>query len=75
MGIYKNLKPEDVTLRSFQVHKEFTFTNNDSGSAVYGIRAISGSTYNFQISSTESQSFGEYNSLSASIENCLISCS
>ena len=68
MGIYKNLKPEDVALRSFQVHKEFTFTNNDSGSGVYGIRAISGSTYNFQISSTESQSFGEYNSLSASIE-------
>ena len=67
MGIYKNLKPEDVTLRSFQVHKEFTFTNNDSGSGVYGIRAISGSTYNFQINSTESQSFGEYNSLSASI--------
>ena len=67
MGIYKNLNPEDVSLRSFEVHKEFTFTNNDSGSGVYGIRAISGSTYNFQKSTANSQSFGERNSLSASI--------
>ena len=67
MGIYKNLNPEDVALRSFQVHKEFTFTNNDSGSGVYGIRAISGSTYNFQKSTANSQSFGDYNSLSASV--------
>ena len=69
MGIYKTLNPEDVSLRSFQVHKKFTFTNNDSGSGVYGLRAISGSNYNFSIgsSSTISQSFGEYNSLSASL--------
>ena len=69
MGIYKTLNPEDVSLRSFQVHKKFTFTNNDSGSGVYGLRAISGSNYNFNIgsSSTISQSFGEYNSLSASL--------
>ena len=69
MGIYKTLNPEDVSLRSFQVHKKFTFTNNDSGSGVYGLRAISGSNYNFNLgsSSTISQSFGEYNSLSASL--------
>jgi len=69
MGIYKTLNPEDVSLRSFQVHKKFTFTNNDSGSGVYGLRAISGSNYNFKSnsSSTISQSFGEYNSLSASL--------
>ena len=67
MGIYKNLNPEDVALRSFQVHKEFTFSNNSSGSGVYGIRAISGSVHNFQHSTANSQSFGEYNSLSASV--------
>ena len=69
MGIYKTLNPEDVSLRSFQVNKKFTFTNNDSGSGVYGLRAISGSNYNFNLgsSSTISQSFGEYNSLSASL--------
>ncbi len=69
MGIYKTLNPEDVSLRSFQVNKKFTFTNNDSGSGVYGLRAISGSNYNFKVgsSSTISQSFGEYNSLSASL--------
>jgi len=67
MGIYKNIKPEDVSLRSFQVHKEFTFSNTDSGSGVYGIRAISGSVYNFRQSTANSQSFGEYNSISASV--------
>ena len=67
MGIYKNLNPEDVSLRSFQVHKEFTFSNNDSGSGVYGIRAISGSIHNFQHSTANSQSFGVYNSLSSSV--------
>ena len=67
MGIYKNLNPEDVSLRSFQVNKEFTFSNNDSGSSVYGIRAISGSIHNFQHSTANSQSFGVYNSLSSSV--------
>jgi hypothetical protein len=67
MGIYKNINPEDVSLRSFEVHKEFTFTNNDSGSGVYGIRARSGSIYNFQNSTANSQSFGVYNSLSSSM--------
>ena len=42
--IYKNLNPEDVAVSSYQVHKEFTFSNLDSGSGVYGIRAIIGST-------------------------------
>ena len=73
MGIYKNIKPEDVSLRSFQVHKEFTFSNIDSGSGVCGIRAISGSIYNFKSSTANSQSFGVYdgssgvNPLSASL--------
>ena len=82
--IYKNLNPEDVAVRSYQVHKEFTFNHTDSGSGVYGIRAIIGSTglsnttssyglvtssvYNFQKSTANSQSFGEYNSFSASID-------
>jgi len=82
--IYKNLNPEDVAVSSYQVHKEFTFNNTDSGSSVYGIRAIIGSTglsnttssyglvtssiYNFQKSTANSQSFGEYNSFSASID-------
>ena len=51
MGIYKNLNPEDVSLRSFEVHKEFTFTNNDSGSGVFAIKARSGSRFNYVSSS------------------------
>ena len=81
--IYKNLNPEDVAVRSYQVHKEFTFSNLDSGSGVYGIRAripstglsnttssyglVTSSIYNFQKSTATSQSFGVYNSYSASI--------
>ena len=82
--IYKNLNPEDVAVRSYQVHKEFTFNHTDSGSGVYGIRAripstglsnttssyglVTSSIYNFQKSTANSQSFGEYNSYSASID-------
>ena len=82
--IYKNLNPEDVAVRSYQVHKEFTFSHLDTGSAVYGIRAripstglsnttssyglVTSSIYNFQKSTATSQSFGVYNSYSASID-------
>ena len=54
---------------SGKLHKYFNSrlsTNNDSGSGVYGIRAISGSIYNFKSSTANSQSFGEYNLVSAS---------
>ena len=53
MGIYKTLNPEDVSLRSFEVHKEFTFTNNDSGSGVFAIKARSGSIFNYVSSSDD----------------------
>jgi len=65
--MFKNIEPEDVAIRPFQVHKKFTFTNNDSGSGVYGLVGVSGSTYNFKTSTADSQSFGVRNELSASL--------
>ena len=45
--MFKRLDPQDVNKTPFKVFKEFTVTNNDSGSGVYNFRAISGSTSNF----------------------------
>lgn len=45
--MFKTLDPADANLTPFKVYKEFTVTNADSGSGVYGFKAISGSTYNF----------------------------
>ena len=64
----RNVHPQDVSIEPFKTYKRFQFTNVDSGSGVYGLRGISGSHYNFSTSSAASQSFGVYNSLSASLE-------
>ncbi len=65
--MYKLLSPNDKSIKPFQVYKTFTFTNSDSGSLVYGLEGLSGSTHNFTTSSAASQSFGVYNELSASV--------
>ena len=43
----KRLDPRDINITPFKAYKEFTVTNTDSGSGVYGFRAISSSAYNF----------------------------
>jgi hypothetical protein len=63
----RNVHPQDVSIEPFKTYKRFQFTNVDSGSGVYGLRGISGSYYNFGTGSAASQSFGVYNSLSASL--------
>ncbi len=45
--MFKRLDPRDINVTPFKAHKEFTVTNIDSGSGVYGFRAISSSIYNF----------------------------
>ena len=45
--MFKRLDPRDVNITPFKAYKEFTVTNVDSGSGVYGFRAISSSAYNF----------------------------
>ena len=52
----KNIDPSDKSIRPFKAHKNFTLTNNDSGSGHFVLRAVSGSTYNFLTGSAYSQS-------------------
>ena len=64
----RNVHPQDVSIEPFKTYKRFQFTNVDSGSGIYGLRGVSGSYHNFTTGSAASQSFGVYNSLSASFE-------
>jgi|TARA_R110001583_G_scaffold59149_1_gene176080 hypothetical protein len=45
--MFKNLELQESSVRPFKAHKNFTFTNNDSGSGVWGIKARSGSLFNY----------------------------
>ena len=63
----RNVHPQDVSIEPFKTYKRFQFTNVDSGSGVYGLRGVSGNFFNFLTSSAASQSFGVYNSFSASL--------
>jgi len=45
--MFKNLELQEASIRPFKAHKNFTFTNNDSGSGVWGIKARSGSLLNY----------------------------
>jgi len=45
--MFKRLDPRDINITPWKAYKEFTVTNLDSGSGVYGFRAISSSAYNF----------------------------
>ena len=65
--IFKNLDPQDALISPFKTFKDFTFTNVDSGSGVYAIEGLSGSWHNFNTSTAESHSFGDYSTISASL--------
>ena len=45
--MFKNLDPQDISKKPFSSFKNFTFTNNDSGSGVWLVKARSGSQYNY----------------------------
>ena len=49
--MFKTLDPGDINITPFKVGKEFTVTNNDSGSGVFAFRAITGSNHNYSTSS------------------------
>tara|TARA_Y100000310_G_scaffold149443_1_gene148795 strand:+ start:144 stop:1217 length:1074 start_codon:yes stop_codon:yes gene_type:complete len=63
----RNVHPQDVSIEPFKTYKRFQFTSADTGSGVYGLRGLSGSAHNFVTGSAASQSFGVYNSYSASL--------
>ena len=56
----KTIDPSDKSIRPFKAHKNFTLTNNDSGSGHFVLRAVSGSTFNFVTGSAHSQSLGDF---------------
>ena len=50
--MFKNLDPQDIKVKPFKSFKNFTFTNNDSGSGVFLVKGRSGS-YKQYVSSSE----------------------
>ena len=56
--MFKRLDPRDINITPWKAYKEFTVTNVDSGSGVYGFRAISGSARNFNASTAAKTTFG-----------------
>ena len=65
--LLRDVHPQDVSIEPFKTFKKFTFTNTDSGSGVFALKANSGSLHNFQTGSALSQSIGTYNALSESL--------
>ena len=57
MGVFRTVDPEDINLREYTAHKDFSLTQKDSGSGVFGLRGITGSTHLFVSESAASQSF------------------
>jgi hypothetical protein len=55
--MFKRLDPRDINITPFKAHKEFTVTNVDSGSGVYGFRAISSSIFNFDTNTATKTTF------------------
>ena len=51
MGVFRTVDPEDINLREYTAHKDFSLTQKDSGSGVFRIRAYNGSTKNYVSSS------------------------
>ena len=67
MSYYRDVHPQDFSVEPFKVHKKFTFTNADTNLGIFGLKAASGSFFNFTTGSAASQSFGTFNALSRSM--------
>ena len=65
--MFKDISPDDRSIKEFKTYKQFTFTNSDSGSGVFGLQGVSGSHHNFNTGSAASQSFGTFNEASQSL--------
>ena len=67
MSYLRDVHPQDFSVEPFKVHKKFTFTHTDTSNGIFGLRAVSGSLFNFMTGSAASQSFGDYNPMSRSL--------
>ena len=66
--MFKDISPDDKSIKAFKTYKQFTFTQADSGSGVFGLEGISGSHHYFLTGSAPSQSYGVFNEASQSQE-------
>ena len=55
--MFKRLDPRDINITPFKAYKEFTVTNVDSGSGVYGFRIVSSSAHNFDSNTAPKTTF------------------
>tara|TARA_E500000318_G_C3564834_1_gene215206 strand:- start:143 stop:1117 length:975 start_codon:yes stop_codon:yes gene_type:complete len=55
--MFKRLDPRDINVTPFKAYKQFNVTNVDSGSGVYGFRAVSASIYNFDTDNAQKTTF------------------
>ena len=54
MSYYRDVHPQDFSVEPFKVHKKFTFTNADTNLGIFGLKAASGSFFNFTTGSAAS---------------------
>lgn len=60
--MFKNIDPNNKSIKPYKVYKDFTLTHNHSASGHFVLKADGSSIFNFNTSSAASQSFGIYNS-------------
>ena len=65
--MFKDISPDDRSLKEFKTFKQFTFTEADSGSGIFGLEAKYGTFHGFMTGSAESQSYGRLNEESRSL--------
>ncbi len=66
--MFKDISPDDKSIKEFKTYKQFTFTNSDTGSGIFGLEGVSGSFHNFLTGSAASHSFGVFNEDSKSLQ-------
>ena len=49
--MFRRIPPDDIEITPFKSHKDFSFTNANSGSQVYAFKAVSQSLFNYVSSS------------------------
>ena len=66
--MYKDIPVDDRSIaKSYKVYKTFKFNETDSGSGIFALEGLNGSTHDFRTGSAASQSYGSFNTLSQSL--------
>ena len=66
--MYKDIPVDDRSIaKSYKVYKTFKFNETDSGSGIFALEGLSGSTHDFRSGSAASQSYGSFSTFSQSL--------